>query len=205
MSGKRARCFYCGDSLGADVDHYWPIALKHSLTFTWKNWLLVCPNCNRHKSDRFPTDSSGNPLLLDPSTRDPWKHLILDVHTGLIAPRYSEEDYDPIGEATLDVLHCLLNESISEGRLRVIKRLRRAVADFLNREEKAEAWERLLQEVAEDDYGVSLWLFAWEGSREDPFSSFKCSFPHLNRRLISFAMRWPYVDKPIDVSIASLM
>lgn len=200
MSGRRMRCFYCADSMGADVDHYWPIALKHSLTFSWGNWLLVCPNCNRHKSASFPLDQDGRPLLLDPSSRDPWKHFALDVQTGLIMPRYKSGQYDEIGEATLEVLNCLLDEAIADGRLRVVKRLRRAVSHFLETGHTHETWTRIIQEVSEDDYGVSLWLFAHEGARDEPFASFKKRHPSLNRRLVSYAMKWPYKPEPALLS-----
>ncbi|MCP2349728.1 HNH endonuclease [Nonomuraea roseoviolacea] len=196
MSGKRVRCFYCGDSIGADIDHYWPIARKCSLTFSWHNWLLVCPNCNRHKSDSFPVDAQGHPLLLNPATQDPWKHFVLDAKTGLIAPRYKDEAFDEVGEATLDVLDCLLNEAIAEGRLRVIRRLQRAVKDLLSSVDLNKSWARLLQEVSEDDFGVSLWLFAWEGSQEEPFLSFRTTFPNLARRTVSYAVQWPYAAAP---------
>ncbi|MEV4583387.1 HNH endonuclease [Nonomuraea jabiensis] len=198
MTGKRVRCFYCCDSLGADIDHYTPVKVNFRSTFSWDNWLLVCPPCNRRKASSFPLDSSGVPLLLDPTQRDPWKHFFLDRSTGLIAPRYLEDDStDPIAESTLEVLECLVDEAIAEGRLRAIRRFTRAVNDFLAHGGDSHHMKRLQQEIAEDDYGVSLWFLAWEGSREQPFADFVHRYPVRRRRLVRYSMKWPNIKSPV--------
>lgn len=49
MAGPTTRCFYCGDSRGAEVDHFVPIEADYSATFRWSNMLLSCGPCNRSK------------------------------------------------------------------------------------------------------------------------------------------------------------
>src|SRR5258708_27444964 len=46
MAGARARCMFCEDSRGADIDHFWPRARYKSRIFLWKNMLLLCTPCN---------------------------------------------------------------------------------------------------------------------------------------------------------------
>jgi HNH endonuclease len=72
----RQRCMYCGDNLGSDIDHFEPIARNPLRTFDWRNHLLACSTCNsQFKRDRFPVDQNGQPLLIDPTTEDPFDHL----------------------------------------------------------------------------------------------------------------------------------
>ena len=51
----------------------------YELTFEWNNLLLSCDICNDigHKGNRFPLDTNGNPLLLDPTdgVTNPTVHL----------------------------------------------------------------------------------------------------------------------------------
>jgi 5-methylcytosine-specific restriction endonuclease McrA len=101
MAGPRGRCLYCSGSLGADVDHFAPVAHQFGMTFTWENMLWVCPVCNRKKGRRFPTGPNGQPLIMNPAREDPWQHLVLDTSTGVLAPRFVIDGPDPIGEATL--------------------------------------------------------------------------------------------------------
>ena len=117
-AGKRARCFYCSDSLAADVDHFTPISTEISKTFDWKNFVWVCPVCNRSKGGRFPVDDIGSALLINPTIEDPWKHLVLDSGTGVLAPRYVADAYDIRGETTLRILTPINFEPAIEGRAR---------------------------------------------------------------------------------------
>jgi uncharacterized protein (TIGR02646 family) len=77
------RCMYCGDSLGTDIDHFQPIAKDTARTFDWLNHLLACSHCNSNeKRDRFPLDSAGNAMLIDPTQDDPDQHLTLLLSSG---------------------------------------------------------------------------------------------------------------------------
>ncbi|WP_442792211.1 HNH endonuclease [Mycobacterium sp. 2-64] len=165
MAGPRQRCAYCSDSHASDIDHFKPIAVDHGSTFKWPNLLWVCTRCNRKKGKRFPATASGDPLLIDPSITDPWRHMTLDTASGFIAPRYIVDKYDIFGEATLEVLPTINNEAVAEGRARTCKRLRSAV-NSVNEEPTPEAISELLSEVSQDDVGVSRWYGYWEGAAE---------------------------------------
>lgn len=77
------KCAYCESKItvvdyGA-IEHFFPKSLYPDLTFEWKNLLLSCNKCNDagHKGTKFPLDSNGDPLLIDPTddTTDPNIHL----------------------------------------------------------------------------------------------------------------------------------
>ncbi|GAQ54442.1 HNH endonuclease [Streptomyces sp. LBUM 1476] len=78
-------CMYCGDDLSTDIDHFEPVAENPLRTFDWLNHLLSCTACNSScKRDQFPRDpETGDPLLIDPTTEDPFDHLYLSLDTGL--------------------------------------------------------------------------------------------------------------------------
>jgi uncharacterized protein (TIGR02646 family) len=81
------RCMYCGDSLGTDIDHFEPIREFPGGTFVWRNHLLACSYCNSNaKRDLFPRDQAGAPLLIDPTSDDPARHLRLILRTGVYRP-----------------------------------------------------------------------------------------------------------------------
>ena len=64
MAHGRARCMYCEESLGTDIDHFWPKATYPARTFSWPNYLLACSHCNSNlKRNEFPLDGAGQPLL----------------------------------------------------------------------------------------------------------------------------------------------
>jgi hypothetical protein len=68
---------YCEDSLGTDIDHFWPKASYPARAFTWENYLLACSHCNSNlKRQQFPLDATGGPLLVDPTVDDPSDHLV---------------------------------------------------------------------------------------------------------------------------------
>ncbi|MBK7758736.1 MAG: hypothetical protein IPI35_20530 [Deltaproteobacteria bacterium] len=76
MASGHARCMYCEDSLGTDIDHFWPKADFPDRAFTWENYLLACSYCNSNlKRNQFPRDAAGQPELLDPTVDEPAEHL----------------------------------------------------------------------------------------------------------------------------------
>ena len=104
------RCFYCEDSAGTTIDHWRPIVLSLDGTYYWPNHILSCGTCNsRYKVDKFPTDPTGAPLLLDPTTEDPLDHLAYSPLTGMWVPTSLR------GEATIEVL-ALNREELQERR-----------------------------------------------------------------------------------------
>ncbi len=189
MNGLRQRCVYCCDSRSADVDHFVPIAADFHVALTWTNFILVCPECNRKKSARFPLDAQGSPLLLDPTLEDPWEYLILDTKTGYLSARFLENDFDPKGEATVDVISCVNHEAVVEGRRRVIARYYEAVDALLAANGRSDALGKLVREVREDEYGISAWFAFREGGAEDRFFRLKSVHAHAWRRFVKESFR----------------
>ncbi|WP_441250461.1 hypothetical protein [Kitasatospora sp. McL0602] len=99
MAPGLARCMYCGDNLGTDIDHFEPIARAPLRTFDWHNHLLACAFCNSNrKRDQFPCDPvTGAHLLIDPAREDPADHLQLYLSSG------SYQALTPKGRATIEV------------------------------------------------------------------------------------------------------
>lgn len=187
MAGVRQRCFYCRDSRAADVEHFVPILHDASLTFAWTNLLWVCPECNRRKASRFPREA-GLPLLINPVETDPWSHLVLDVATGRLAPRFLQDGaLDKSGDTTLEVITPLNFESVTEGRLRVIRRLRSATGDLIRLGDTPETRRRLRHAVEEDDFGVTTWYVVREGRDESPFAELRTRLPYVWRRFAQWA------------------
>jgi uncharacterized protein (TIGR02646 family) len=78
MATGRARCMYCEDSQGSDIDHFHPRNSHPNLAFEWTNYLLACSICNSNfKRDQFPVGCDGSPLLIDPTAEEPLDHLVL--------------------------------------------------------------------------------------------------------------------------------
>lgn len=205
MAGTRGRCFYCSDSLAADVEHYVPIAGDYTLTFVWRNLLWVCPTCNRKKVSRFPTDAAGNPLLINPAEDEPWRFLILVSDTGMLAPRFDPASggFDARGNATLDVIDVLIYEASNEGRIRVVRRLRRAAQEVLDTGGTLDAAGSLIREVREDDHGVASWFLLEEGQIEEPFAAIKIRFPKVWRRLVRTVVSQQHGKKSTLPELAS--
>lgn len=96
-------CCYCGDSVGANVDHIRPKFLYPDQTFVWTNLLLACSRCNTVKGDRFAVfvedelvevtrergaaivePRAGDMVLIDLRREDPLDFLRLDLATGVV-------------------------------------------------------------------------------------------------------------------------
>jgi hypothetical protein len=143
------QCMYCGADFGTDVDHFDPIARTPLRAFDWLNHLLACATCNsNHKRDRFPTDASGRPLLIDPTTEDPFEHMTLSLSTDVYYPLSDK------GIATIEV--CGLNRrQLMDGR----RRARKVVAFCLrewaatNRADRDAKLEEAAQLIREQPFG----------------------------------------------------
>lgn len=97
MCSGLERCMYCEDSMATDIEHYRPKSVYPGHAFTWANYLLACSHCNSNKKrDQFPT-MRGAPLLIDPTTDDPFDHLVLSPTTGLYVA------LDEVGVASIEV------------------------------------------------------------------------------------------------------
>lgn len=103
---------YCYESRGTDVDHFVPIVRDPVLTFEWGNHILACGYCNQQaKKERFPLDSAGHPLLLDPGVDDSADHMTL-TSTGHFI------NLTPRGRETIELLGLNIRSDLVEGRYR---------------------------------------------------------------------------------------
>ena len=108
------KCCYCEQKVpeqghGRAVEHYRPKSKGQypHLKNVWENLLLACSMCNGKKSNRFPTDDQGNPLVIDPSDPDldPEDHIdfiVDDTHAlfGQILPKANSM----IGSKTIETI-----------------------------------------------------------------------------------------------------
>ena len=75
------KCAYCEAKIThidyGDIEHFRPKDIYPLLAVEWDNLLLACRVCNgaEFKGTKFPLDSSGNPLLINPCIDEPDAHL----------------------------------------------------------------------------------------------------------------------------------
>jgi uncharacterized protein (TIGR02646 family) len=169
MMGKRARCMYCLDSHGSDIEHFWPKTPYPERMFLWPNLLLCCTECGRLKLDDFPL-SEGQPLLIDPTTEEPWLYLDFDPGTGNVVARFEldSNDWSPKGLKTVEILHLDGREALAAGYQKTFRRLSGVVERFLT--DGAPAPDGLLVALWEvDDHGLLGWCFMGTGRSMPPF------------------------------------
>jgi hypothetical protein len=160
---------YCLDSHGTDIDHFWPKARYPERLFEWLNLLLGCAECGRLKGDRFPLDPHGQPLLVDPTAEDPWRHLDFEPSTGIVMARFDVVASQPIakGAATVKVLQLDQREAMNTGYRRTVERLAGIVQRFLAGDLDSAT---LCQELSRaDDHGLLGWCFSSRGRQHPPF------------------------------------
>jgi uncharacterized protein (TIGR02646 family) len=179
MAGSRERCMYCGDSQGTDIEHFWPKAKYPARMFRWPNLLLGCTSCGRdYKGQKFPLSNKRKPLLVDPTSDDPWDHLDFDPATGNLAPRYDAKGMPQAkGEQTVDVLGLDgRRESLALGYKRSFKRIRDRILQMMTTPNLDV--RLLITQLREDDeHGVLGWCFRGAGMNEAPFSDFRQAYP----------------------------
>lgn len=183
MAGKRERCMYCQDSRATQVDHFWPKGPYPGRAFRWENMLHACDGCNVRKQHRFELDAHGQPLLLDPTTMDPWDHLYFEPATGMLAARYVAGVESPTGRYTTDPEVLPLNiEAITAGRQRTARNLSAAVTEFLASPApvSSDSESKLVEAIRDrDDFGLGEWFFLHDGAVNHPFSTLKLGFPQI--------------------------
>lgn len=182
MTGASGRCFYCGDSRGADVDHFVPIDSDHCQTFTWANLQLACSPCNRNKSSS-PTIVDGARVIIDPCRDDPWEHLVLVLETGIVVARTNVDgSLDPIGKETLRRIENLNVEAVTERRRQSIRRIAAAAERAVNEGDSIPNRRDLLWAASDDTFGVSAWFVLREGRSEPQFLALRDTQKQLWRR-----------------------
>lgn len=180
--GPTYRCMYCVDSLGSDIEHYWPKDIYHAKIFEWQNWLTCCTDCGRYKGNRFPLDHTttpATPLIVDPTVDDPWFHLDFDPTTGNITSRYHKNlgIFDAKGVETVKTLYLDSREGLAAAYTRTFKRLEKIVIDAL----KAPPINttKLIDDLKEaDDHGLLGWCFSSRGGNWQSFSTLRKKFPN---------------------------
>ena len=177
MSGKRQRCMYCGDSHGTDIEHYWPKAPYPRRMFRWTNMLLGCTTCGRDfKGSSFPLDTNNRPLLVKPTTDDPWQHLDFDPQTGNLSPRFDAQGNPaPKGQATVDTLGLDRREALASGYQKTFKRIKKELEEIVK--PTANIPSHIKQLLEHDEYGLLGWCFRGNGIYEPPMSDLKQAQP----------------------------
>ncbi|MGW0120236.1 HNH endonuclease [Streptomyces sp. NPDC003327] len=152
MAPGHARCMYCGESQGTDIDHFDPKSRTPLRTFDWSNHLLACSYCNSNqKRSLFPLDADGAALLVDPTLGEPLDHLRLVLPLGEYRAR------TPQGQACIDVFGLNSRPVLVKGRVdayalsRQALRLWRIVTDEGQHDQAREivqvSWNRPLVDV----------------------------------------------------------
>lgn len=177
MAGATERCMYCEDSHGTDIEHFWPKTSFPGCLFVWPNLLLCCAECGRLKGDRFPTDTTNAPLLIDPTAEDPWEHLDFDPGTGNVVARFcpNENAFSPKGEKTVELLHLDRREALSRVYLRSYRHITEIVAAATEMAEP-DADDLIAQLRERDDNGILTWCFHGTGRYMEPFSTLRTDY-----------------------------
>jgi uncharacterized protein (TIGR02646 family) len=83
------RCCYCEFGEPTSVEHFWPKSPYPAKAFDVRNLMPVCVKCNGVKTDRFPLDAAGSPVLLDlyEFADDPLGFLAYTAQGGIDARR----------------------------------------------------------------------------------------------------------------------
>lgn len=177
MMDQRERCMYCLDSHGADIEHFWPKTSYPERMFLWPNLLLCCTECGRFKGNLFPLEN-GQPLLIDPTTEDPWDHLDFDPDTGNIVAKFNlqTDNWSPKGLKTVEVFRLDRREALSAGYTKTFRRLSTAIMGCL--QTGAPEVNDLIASLKEaDDHGLLGWCFYGAGQDILPFSDFRAQYP----------------------------
>ena len=177
MAGERERCMYCGDSHGTDIEHFWPKTPYPERMFRWLNLILSCTECGRFKGEQFPVDD-GAPVLVDPTTDDPWRHLDFDPDTGNIAARFDTDanDWSRRGMTTVEVLQLDRREALNASYQKTWRRLRiRLEAAIQDAAPDPDSLADALREA--DDHGLLGWCITGTGRNVAPLSTFRQQHP----------------------------
>lgn len=177
MMGDRQRCMYCLDSHGTDIEHFWPKTPYPERMFVWLNLLLCCAECGRFKGDRFPL-ADGMPLLVDPTSEDPWQCLDFDPTTGNIVARFDagQNGYSVKGVETVKLLQLDQREAMASGYKKTLRRLSRVVEEVL-RQVDPDATALIAALSDADDHGLLTWCFHGSGRNEAPFRDLRERHP----------------------------
>lgn len=177
MMGPRERCMYCLDSHGSDIEHFWPKAGFPEKMYQWPNLLLCCTECGRFKGDTFPL-SNGKPLLIDPTSEQPWDYLDFDPVTGNIMARFDPRanGKSPKGSKTVEVLQLNRREALANGYKKTFRRIKAEIEKlFSETAPDPNQFKKAILEI--DEHGLLGWGFLGTGQRQLPFSKLHKQHP----------------------------
>lgn len=175
MAGARQRCMYCVDSLGSDIDHFWPKSPFPGRMYMWENLVLSCTPCGRIKGNEFPL-ANEMPLLIDPTSENPWDFLDFDSETGNIVPRVERESGTETikGRETVRVLQLDRREAIANGYRKTFGRVAELVREIV---EDGFTPDHIARLIDVDDHGLLGWCFNGLGQNDPPFSDLRTNDP----------------------------
>ena len=95
------KCVYCGvklyEAMMADIEQFYPKSIYPDLALNTDNLLISCKACNMIKSDNFPLDDNGNPLLIHP-VNEKFSDHIIQLENGYLEGKTER------GQVTIDIL-----------------------------------------------------------------------------------------------------
>jgi uncharacterized protein (TIGR02646 family) len=143
MDKFHGHCAYCGKKLSSNIDanieHFKPKSVYPDLEFEPSNLLLSCRECNVIKSNHFPLNESGSPLLLNPNQDDLSKH-IKQSKNGIL------EGISERGKSMIAVLR-LNRESLIEQRMLKMINMDVSKDGFIPSDEVKDVFEDSLRKV----------------------------------------------------------
>jgi len=175
MGGPRARCMYCEDSHGSDIEHFWPKTPYPHKMFNWDNLLICCTECGRLKGDLFPLGDDGQPLLINPTMEDPWCYLDYDPETGNIVARFDilNNTWSGKGCKSVEILRLDGREALANCYKRTFSRLNSHALSFLD-----DNSYRLVDSLFnDDDTGLLGWILIGTGQGTNPFARIREEYP----------------------------
>jgi hypothetical protein len=123
-------------------------------------------------------DAHRQPLLIDPTTENPWDHLEFFPPTGIITLRTDPATGLPFpkGAETIRILKLDRRESLRDAYKKSYRRLVECVENALQQTsfDPTTLVERL---KLADDHGIMAWCFTSTGATQPPFSNLRTRFP----------------------------
>lgn len=124
------KCAYCESKIvhvsWGDIEHFRPKDTFPLLAVVWENLLLGCSICNgaKFKGTKFPLDTNGEPLLINPCIDNPEEHLEFEYDQ--ISKQFIVVGKDDKGDTSIETYGLNRNRNkndLLEERTRYLKKL----------------------------------------------------------------------------------